>query len=662
MTSKYKKKYIISSFLLTFILIILFLILKANNKLFEENNNIDDKNIITYIEDSIQNQTNITNEIGKINEYLLKKEHDSEYYFIKGYLDYINNDYVKAIENFNSASENIIYSDPHFIKVYTYILLNESLQIENQYDSLIENCKIALNYISEKKTYKNDINLIWRTISVLLDDKSLIQEGISLLESYLDDTSKLTKESIVKLTANIGYLYTLIYKYSDAMYNYLDANYIIYSNPSIPNADYYKIKLLTSIGDINFTLNKYEDAITFYNQALNITLSDKNKNASSKSLTIINKSESYINLGQYDMSIQLINTLNDLLPYLDYNDKNDVEILMNINLATANIYQHNFKESEKYLTKAKNLLIEDEVETLLNKDVFLNLCYARFYKEQKLYDQALPIYISVLSESMNKGVGLEESIYYEISEIYKDKQDLDNYIKYNNLYIEEKNYTSQIFKGNLLDYTINIYENNLLKSKSQQYKLNLLIMLFSLFILAIISLIKTMSLKILRNSNFTDSMTGLNNRKYLDYYINKHKKNLLTKTISTIIIDIDYFKKYNDNYGHIEGDKIIKEVATTLKNSVRKNDITIRYGGEEMVLILTNLSPNDAEVIAQKIQNNLKNKNIEHKYSEISDLLTISIGIYNTKFLGQDIYSLINKADMALYKAKKSGRNRYEVY
>ena len=81
-----------------------------------------------------------------------------------------------------------------------------------------------------------------------------------------------------------------------------------------------------------------------------------------------------------------------------------------------------------------------------------------------------------------------------------------------------------------------------------------------------------------------------------------------------------------------------------------------------MVLIFTDLSPNDTEAIAQKIQNNIKNKNIEHKYSEISNLLTISMGIYNTKFLGQNIYSLINKADMALYRAKKAGRNRYEVY
>ena len=80
-----------------------------------------------------------------------------------------------------------------------------------------------------------------------------------------------------------------------------------------------------------------------------------------------------------------------------------------------------------------------------------------------------------------------------------------------------------------------------------------------------------------------------------------------------------------------------------------------------MVIILSDISPKDTEIIAQKIQTNLKNKKIEHKYSDVSNLLTISIGIYTTKFFGQDIYTLINKADKALYKAKKGGRNRYEL-
>lgn len=662
MKNEYKKTLIISSVILAFILIILFLVIKSNNKSSEKNNTLNNKSIITYIEDSIQNQITITDDIEKINQYLLEKKHDSEYYFIKGYLYYINNDYAKAIENFNLASENLVYSDLPFIKIYTYILLNESLQMENQYDSLIENCKIALNYISEKTAYKNDINLIWRTISVLLDNTEQIQEGIALLKSYLNDTKELTNESIVKLTANIGQLYTLVYKYSDAMYNYLNAIHIIDSKSSIPNGDYYKTKLLTSIGDINFNLTEYENAINYYDKALNVTLSDKNKDALSKILTIINKGQAYIELKQYEMASQCVSKLNDLLPYLHDYIKDDIKILMNNILALVNIYQHNFEEAEIYIIEAKNWLAEDQVEFSLNKDVFINLAYAQWYKEQKLYEQALPLYENVLQESINKGLGLEESIYHQLSEIYKYKQDFNNYTKYNDLYIKEKDNSTHILKKDYINYTVNLYESNLLKEKSQKYEANLLLMLFSLIILILIALSKNKTVKILKNSNFTDSMTGLNNRKYLDYYINKNKKNLLTKTISIIIIDIDYFKKYNDNYGHIEGDKIIKEVATTLKNSVRKNDIIIRYGGEEMVLIFTNLSLNDTEAIAQKIQNNLKNKNIEHKYSEVSNSLTISMGIYNTKFLGQDIYSLINKADIALYKAKKAGRNRYEVY
>lgn len=661
MKIKHKKNIIILGVLITFILIMSIILKNHNNNSLQYSNTANIQNIITYIEESVKNQTSSEIDIEKINEYLLDKEVDSEYYFIKGYLDYINNDYKKAIENFKLASENITYSDTSFIKIYTYILLNESLQIDNQNDSLIANCKTALNYISENKEYKNDVTLIWRTISVLLNTEEHILQSISLLNSYLNNTKGLTDESLVRLTANIGQLYTLTYKYSDAMYNYLDAINIIDSNSNINDGGYYKIKLLTSIGDINFILNEYENAIDYYDESLNISLDDKNKEALSKSLAIINKCQSYIELKQYETAIEFANWLDELFPYVDSEVKDDLEILKCNILALGNLYQHNFQESEIQLAKAKELLDKDEFEYSLNKDVFINLSYAKLYKEQKLFDKALLTYEQVLQESINKGLGLEEDIYYEISEIYKEKQDLDNYSKYNELYINTKNYNIQIFKSDYMEYTSNLYESNLLKEKSQKYKFNLLIMFFTLVILTILVLTKTKSIRNLRNSNFTDSMTGLNNRKFLDYYMNKNRNNLLTKSISIIIIDIDYFKKYNDNYGHIEGDKIIKEVASTLKNSVRKSDITIRYGGEEMVLILSDISLNNTEMIVQKIQTNLKNKKIEHKYSEVSNILTISIGIYNTKFSGQDIYSLINKADMALYKAKKGGRNRYEI-
>ena len=165
-----------------------------------------------------------------------------------------------------------------------------------------------------------------------------------------------------------------------------------------------------------------------------------------------------------------------------------------------------------------------------------------------------------------------------------------------------------------------------------------------------------------RKMSFTDSMTGLFNRKYLTYYLEKNRKKLWEKPTSVFIIDIDYFKKYNDHYGHVQGDSAINEVADILRNSVRKNDTVIRYGGEEMVMFISGIRPDAALRTADEIQKKLSEKSIEHKYSDISDKLTVSMGIYNTEYAGQDIYSLIDKADIALYRAKEKGRNRYEVY
>ena len=169
-------------------------------------------------------------------------------------------------------------------------------------------------------------------------------------------------------------------------------------------------------------------------------------------------------------------------------------------------------------------------------------------------------------------------------------------------------------------------------------------------------------LKKWKNLSFTDPLTGLSNRTFLKYYMEKNEKRLSGKPISILMIDIDYFKKYNDNYGHIEGDRVIKEVSNTLKSCVRKNDVVIRYGGEEMVILITDIPMNATEKIAQKIQNHLAEKNIKHEYSEVSDKLTISMGIYNGEYQGENIYHLIDNADSALYHAKENGRNQYQIF
>ena len=162
---------------------------------------------------------------------------------------------------------------------------------------------------------------------------------------------------------------------------------------------------------------------------------------------------------------------------------------------------------------------------------------------------------------------------------------------------------------------------------------------------------------------YYDPLTGIYNRRYFDENL-KRATRFLSRSggvISLMMIDIDYFKNYNDTYGHNEGDKCLKIVAETLKNSVtRADDFVARYGGEEFVVVLPNTDGEGARLIADKILNNIRNNNIPHIKSEAAGIVTVSVGI-STKtmkhpYVGDD---LVKSADEMLYKSKRDGRNRY---
>jgi len=129
-------------------------------------------------------------------------------------------------------------------------------------------------------------------------------------------------------------------------------------------------------------------------------------------------------------------------------------------------------------------------------------------------------------------------------------------------------------------------------------------------------------------------------------------------SISFILIDIDFFKLYNDNYGHPEGDKCLKKVAAKLKDLVnRPGDLVARYGGEEFAIVFTDTE--NAEYVSNRCRRSIEKLQIQHEFSLAADVVTISVGLctaYPEK--GSDPSSVIDAADKALYKAKAEGRNR----
>jgi diguanylate cyclase (GGDEF)-like protein len=162
----------------------------------------------------------------------------------------------------------------------------------------------------------------------------------------------------------------------------------------------------------------------------------------------------------------------------------------------------------------------------------------------------------------------------------------------------------------------------------------------------------------LRDSSLRDGATHLYNRRFLEEFIDKTAQQALRSHInySILMIDIDYFKMVNDTYGHDAGDIVIKTLAEILQVSVRKADLPIRYGGEEFLVLLHHTTPEGALQVAQKIRTSFAAK----KYQFGSDTIekTLSIGISHFPGDADSIWKVIKFADLALYEAKHTGRNR----
>ena len=163
----------------------------------------------------------------------------------------------------------------------------------------------------------------------------------------------------------------------------------------------------------------------------------------------------------------------------------------------------------------------------------------------------------------------------------------------------------------------------------------------------------------------SDGLTGLSNRRHFDEYLElEWRRSLRDQTqLSLLMIDVDYFKSYNDSFGHVEGDEALRKVAAAIRDaSSRPSDLPARYGGEEFVLVLPNTSPGGARLLAEKLRQTVAALKIPHNTPAEGSSLTISIGLATmVPQAGSDCRLLISAADRGLYLAKNNGRNQVGI-
>ena len=159
-----------------------------------------------------------------------------------------------------------------------------------------------------------------------------------------------------------------------------------------------------------------------------------------------------------------------------------------------------------------------------------------------------------------------------------------------------------------------------------------------------------------------DGLTGLSNRRYMDKVLVSEIARGIRQSepLTVILADVDLFKPYNDHYGHVAGDECLRAIGRVLTSVVhRGGDVVARYGGEEFAMILPNTPIDGAMAIAEVVRIGVENLNIPHAYSSVAQVCTLSAGVYTClPQSGQNIDTVLEKADYCLYQSKQNGRNR----
>lgn len=225
--------------------------------------------------------------------------------------------------------------------------------------------------------------------------------------------------------------------------------------------------------------------------------------------------------------------------------------------------------------------------------------------------------------------------------------------------------------GISLNYNIDHIQAKLKKNNIIIFSLGVLtiILLLTIIYLIALKLMKKLSLayKRIEELSVTDELTGLYNRRFLNERLRAESRRASRHKhlLSFMMIDIDFFKKFNDTYGHPTGDILLKEISAVISGNCRTEDLAARYGGEEFAVVVPETTQEDAFILAERIRKLVEELNIVNSKG-VPLMVTISIGVSN---LGPDELEksdtgelLIEYADRALYMAKANGRNRVEVF
>ncbi|MCR4940580.1 MAG: GGDEF domain-containing protein [Treponemataceae bacterium] len=508
-----------------------------------------------------------------------------------------------------------------------------------------------------------------------------IKKDYDRSEVYFDEAASIFAIHRMYTELSLHYINYLWYKRYDPDKNevsaYLDmAFYYVQLSNSIMDARVY-----LHLGYIYKTIfNDFIRGIGYLNIARDICF--KNNNVEMESMTLHTLADGYMQLSHYYESVHIYEQLMTDKRYANITENLKCAILSN--LIPCYIHIGNYEKANLYLEMMKSLTSETQVNARPYFDCLSHWLTAMMYiKKKENLDQVLPLLDSCSSFCCNSiqpiqmdsfDLKLAENYgeywevmgnydraieYYQnmgrlaekytdfdrmtvcsrLSVVYEKKGEFKTALEYRK---QETEHFNKIDRENILSQYDHLYKKFFKNIQDDHLK----------------NLFETNDN--LSKAVYIDELTNVHNRLYYQDFLERFGKK---GNYSVIMIDLDYFKEYNDSYGHLKGDVCLKTAARIIKESIPADEYDtlchlIRYGGEEFLILAEAYSSDEILTLAETIVKNIESARIQHKNSSVSEYLTLSAGCATGLFSSkEEMESIVTKADKALYLAKKKGRN-----
>lgn len=493
-----------------------------------------------------------------------------------------------------------------------------------------------------------------QSCSIMSEPTNVHAFAYDAYEIYLEIDDRLGMAKALNLVG-IAYLYRSMYEQA--------ANTLIKGLSLIEAKDDYKIyaALINNIGEILKEAENYDEAIEYYDKGIElceraeIPKLERSILENYKATMLDNKGDICLIRGEYEEATIYFNESNKILE----KEKDPIHLSESENrIGKSYYYNDDFEKAELYFEKAINRL-----EKVDNKfyaiDVLINISKLNFEKDQRKSFNSLQKAIDYAEKTNSKK---KMSEIYSLAANHYEKT--DNY-KIALEYFKKHHFTEQEIRTSTISDKLQLIKMEISRLDVDETMDE--VMLLNKQLESEISYQKHELEKIqslnenLEKRVFKDSLTQIPNRNYLDYHLVEflNTSSLDKDTIVLFMIDIDYFKKYNDYWGHLKGDDCLKAVAKVLMNNAKiRGNVLGRYGGEEFIYCSKVKNYKEAFELGDLLRKEVMDLNFRYSVEDEENFLTISLGGVLVKASEEiTIFDIIEVADRELYKGKDSGRN-----